>query len=198
MCLGIDLVSIRNSINKTTTACFEPSLDYCVVKVPRWDLAKFNKVSTKLGSSMTSVGEVMAIGKTFEEAMQKAVRMVSGGALEGLEGSLLENTDLETLLRVPTDKRLFAVQFALENGYTVDEINRISHIDRWFLHRLKILADIKAEAKAIDKLSVSGLRVMKIHGFSLLQLVGDGGEETSPTTRSASLQSFRHRPTICI
>ena len=105
--LGKDLVSIRNSINKTTTACFEPSLDYCIVKVPRWDLAKFAKVSTKLGSSMTSVGEVMAIGRNFEEAIQKAVRMVSGGNLEGLEGELsIEGTDLEEMLRIPTDKRL--------------------------------------------------------------------------------------------
>ena len=97
--LGKDLVSIRNSVNKTTTACFEPSLDYVIVKVPRWDLAKFAKVSTKLGSSMTSVGEVMAIGRTFEEAIQKAVRMVSGGNLEGLEGDLkMGKETLSTLL----------------------------------------------------------------------------------------------------
>lgn len=124
LCLGKDLVSIRNSINKTTTACFEPSMDYCVVKVPRWDLAKFSKVSTKLDSSMTSVGEVMAIGRTFEEAIQKAVRMVSGGGLEGLDGiaSLPDGAGLDELLRVPTDRRLFAVQTALERGYTIDEV----------------------------------------------------------------------------
>ena len=100
LCLGKDLVSIRNSINKTTTACFEPSLDYCVVKAPRWDLSKFNKVSTKLGSSMLSVGEVMSIGsKTFEEAIQKAVRMVSGGALEGLEGAIQDEKQLDEYQR---------------------------------------------------------------------------------------------------
>lgn len=102
--LGADLVSIRNSINKTTTACFEPALDYCVIKIPRWDLAKFSKVSTKLGSSMSSVGEVMAIGRTFEESLQKAVRMVSGGVLDGLDGGG-DFEDLDTLLQVPTDKR---------------------------------------------------------------------------------------------
>ena len=128
--LGQDLVSIRNSINKTTTACFEPSLDYCVVKVPRWDLSKFNLVSTKLGSSMTSVGEVMAIGRNFEEAIQKAVRMVSGGRIDGLDGATVNGSkfqptalELEELLRVPTDRRLGAIQLALERGYTVHQVN---------------------------------------------------------------------------
>lgn len=168
--LGKDLVSIRNSINKTTTACFEPSLDYCVVKVPRWDLAKFNKVSTKLGSSMTSVGEVMSIGRTFEEAIQKAVRMVSGGNLDGLEG-IKPNDDLsiDELLRVPTDKRLFVVQYALEMGYSVEEISRISRIDRWFLYRLKSIADMKAEATklgSLERLPYMALKNLKISGFS--------------------------------
>ena len=166
--LGKDLVSIRNSINKTTTACFEPALDYCVVKMPRWDLAKFNKVSTKLGSSMTSVGEVMAIGRTFEEAMQKAVRMVSGGALEGLEGKISDPNQLDYLLRVPTDKRLFAVQYALEHGYTIEEINRISNIDRWFLSRLKILSNLKEETSkcSLDNLGKTELFTLKCAGFS--------------------------------
>ena len=179
LCLGKDLVSIRNSVNKTTTACFEPSLDYCIVKVPRWDLSKFEKVSTKLGSSMTSVGEVMAIGKTFEEAIQKAVRMVSGGRLEGLDGKLPNNNhkytqeELETLLRVPTDQRLFAVQYALEHGYSVDTISAISKIDRWFLSRLKMIADLKAETirmNSFDKLSSKLLKTLKLNGFSDRQI----------------------------
>lgn len=173
LCLGKDLVSIRNSVNKTTTACFEPSLDYCIVKMPRWDLSKFDKVSTKLGSSMSSVGEVMAIGKTFEEAMQKAVRMVSGGALEGLDGSLEEGSDLDEMLRVPTDKRLFAVQYALERGYSIEEINHISKIDRWFLSRLKIISDLKAcaiRSGSLERLSSSTLRSLKLAGFSDRQL----------------------------
>lgn len=170
--LGKDLVSIRNSINKTTTACFEPSLDYCVVKMPRWDLNKFSKVSTKLGSSMTSVGEVMAVGRTFEEAMQKAVRMVSGGALEGLDGSVQDGADLVELLRVPTDKRLFAVQAALEKGMSVDEINRISHIDRWFLSRLLTLANLKADCSrcSLDQVGFSEMKQLKCSGFSDRQI----------------------------
>lgn len=173
LCLGKDLVSIRNSINKTTTACFEPSLDYCVVKVPRWDLSKFSKVSTKLGSSMTSVGEVMAIGRTFEEAIQKAVRMVTGGVSEGLEGELASGSDLDTMLAVPTDKRLYAVQYALEHGYTIDEVSRISKIDRWFLSRLKIIADMKAETcslNSIDRIPAIGLKALKVAGFSDRQI----------------------------
>jgi len=177
LCLGKDLVSIRNSVNKTTTACFEPSLDYCVVKVPRWDLAKFSKVSTKLGSCMSSVGEVMAIGKTFEEAIQKAVRMVSGGAAEGLDGCGLtaaETDNLEELLRVPTDRRLTAVQYALESGRcSVEEINRLSGIDRWFLHRLKGLADLKLQVVglgSLDRIPLPLLRNLKIRGFSDRQI----------------------------
>ncbi len=169
LCLGKDLVSIRNSINKVTTACYEPSLDYCVVKIPRWDLAKFNKVSTKLGSSMTSVGEVMAIGRTFEEAIQKGVRMVSGGSAEGLEGKLAEGADLEYLLRVPTDQRLWAVQKALEQNYTIDEVSRISRIDRWFLARLARIAKLKAHASScsdLEDLGKSTLIEMKRTGFS--------------------------------
>lgn len=176
LCLGKDLVSIRNSVNKTTTACFEPSMDYCVVKVPRWDLEKFNKVSTKLGSSMTSVGEVMAIGRTFEEAIQKAVRMVSGGRLDGLEGpdDLLSSDwpELQELCRVPTHRRLYAVQAALEQGHTVEELTRTSRIDKWFLTKLKNIAELKASASqlTLDQLAAGDLRLMKCNGFSDRQI----------------------------
>lgn len=173
LCLGRDLVSIRNSVTKTTTACFEPSLDYCIVKVPRWDLAKFNKVSTKLGSSMSSVGEVMAIGKTFEEAIQKAMRMVSGGALDGLEGNLPKGEDLDDMLKVPTDKRLQAVQYALQSGYTVDRIHELSKIDRWFLSRLKIISDLKSKCEHVGSLvdlKTPLLKSMKRAGFSDRQI----------------------------
>ena len=173
LCLGKDLVSIRNSVNKTTTACFEPSLDYCVVKVPRWDLAKFSKVSTKLGSSMTSVGEVMAIGRTFEEAIQKAIRMVSGGNLEGLDGAIPDDADLNELLRVPTDRRIWAVQAALERGISIDEIYRLSKIDRWFLSRLRNIAHLKAETcalKSFEELNLPALRMLKCSGFSDRQI----------------------------
>eukprot|EP01035_Chromulina_nebulosa_P019330 gene19330-25194_t len=171
--LGHDLVSIRNSINKTTTACFEPALDYCVIKIPRWDLAKFSKVSTKLGSSMSSVGEVMAVGRTFEETIQKAVRMVSGGLLDGLDGGDNNYDDLENLLQVPTDKRLFAVQEAFERGYSVDEVSRLSKIDRWFLSKLKNIANAKSEMlrlSGIDAFTASSYRYVKSMGFSDRQI----------------------------
>jgi carbamoyl-phosphate synthase/aspartate carbamoyltransferase len=179
LCLGKDLVGIRNSINKTTTACFEPSLDYCVVKVPRWDLAKFSKVSTKLGSSMTSVGEVMAIGRNFEEAIQKAARMVSGGRDEGLDGNAggkvsesIGKAELDELLRVPTDCRLYAVQLALERGYTVEEVSRLSRIDRWFLSRLRNISQMKAETSrySLEQLSRYALKALKCAGFSDRQI----------------------------
>ena len=175
--LGKDLVSIRNSITKTTTACFEPSLDYCVVKMPRWDLKKFSRVSKKLGSSMLSVGEVMAIGRTFEETIQKACRMVNP-ALDGLDGEdsgLVDESalDLESQLTTPTDTRLFAVQLAFERGWDVDRVHSLTKIDKWFLNKLRNIATMRAAVKAggtIDALTGSNaklrFRTLKINGFS--------------------------------
>ena len=182
--LGKDLVSIRNSITKTTTACFEPSLDYCVVKMPRWDLKKFSRVSKKLGSSMLSVGEVMAIGRTFEETIQKACRMVNP-SLDGLDGedSGLVNEsalDLETQLTTPTDTRLFAVQLAFERGWDVDRVHSLTKIDRWFLNKLRNIAKMRAAVKAggsVDALigsnAKSRFRTLKINGFSDRQVSHD-------------------------
>lgn len=183
LCLGKDLVSIKNSINNSTSACFEPSLDYCVVKVPRWDLSKFEKVSTKLGSSMSSVGEVMSIGKTFEEAIQKAVRMVNGGKYLGLEGTnlILDNKktkeeildEIEDLIRIPNDKRLYAVQYALENGYSVDKIHDLTKIDKWFLYRLLKIATMRDEvikSGCLGNLNSENIRALKISGFSDAQI----------------------------
>ena len=174
--LGKNLVSIQNSITKTTTACFEPSLDYCVLKMPRWDLKKFNRVSNKLGSSMLSVGEVMAIGRTFEEVIQKACRMVNP-ALDGLEGEdsniIDEDSDLEAHLKVPTDTRLFAVQRALERGWSIDKVFELTKIDRWFLNKLKIIADMRLacrKAGSLEQLLAENprnrLRRLKQAGFS--------------------------------
>ena len=175
--LGKDLVSIRNSITKTTTACFEPSLDYCVVKMPRWDLKKFSRVSKKLGSSMLSVGEVMAIGRTFEETIQKACRMVNP-SLDGLEGEdsglVDESTlDLDTQLTTPTDTRLFAVQLAFERGWEVDRVYDLTKIDKWFLNKLKNIATMRAAVKAggsVDALTKTNaklrFRMLKMSGFS--------------------------------
>jgi len=156
--LGKDLVSIRNSVTKTTTACFEPSLDYCVVKMPRWDLKKFKRVSNKLGSSMLSVGEVMAIGRSFEEVIQKACRMVNP-ALDGLGGqdsNLIDDIDdLEFQLKTPTDTRLFAVQYALELGWSVDKVHDLTKIDRWFLNKLRNVAMMRQAC--LDKKSLEDL-----------------------------------------
>ena len=178
--LGIDLVSIRNSVTKTTTACFEPSLDYCVIKMPRWDLHKFQRVSHALGSSMKSVGEVMSIGRSFEEAIQKAVRMVAPGS-SGIEGLNMTDeevkTELNTMLSKPTDKRLYAVQTAFERGYTVDQVHNLSKIDRWFLSKLRKISGLKKEcierglsSNGVDSLTKANFITLKQAGFADVQL----------------------------
>ncbi|NXH14339.1 PYR1 protein, partial [Bucco capensis] len=131
LALGMPLPVLRNSVTNSTTANFEPSLDYCVVKIPRWDLSKFLRVSTKIGSSMKSVGEVMAIGRNFEEAFQKALRMVD----ENCVG--FDHTELET----PTDKRIFVLAAALRAGYSIERLYELTKIDRWFLHKMKNITD---------------------------------------------------------
>lgn len=182
--LGKNLVSVQNSITKTTTACFEPALDYCVLKVPRWDLNKFSRVSNKLGSSMLSVGEVMAIGRTFEDVIQKACRMVNP-SLDGLEGEdsniIDSDADLENSLKTPTDTRLFAVQLALERGWSVDKIFELTKIDRWFLAKLKNIANMRMACKhagsldaLIDTNPRGRLRALKMAGFSDRQVSQHG------------------------
>jgi carbamoylphosphate synthase large subunit/anthranilate/para-aminobenzoate synthase component II len=178
--LGRNLVSIRNSVTKTTTACFEPSLDYCVVKMPRWDLKKFQRVSNKLGSSMLSVGEVMAIGRSFEETIQKACRMVNPSldGLEGDESGLIDDTmTLEERLRTPTDTRLFAVQSALEQGWTVDAVYESTKIDKWFLSKLKNIAEMRQVTKDCGNLDdlvrengMDRMKSLKMAGFSDRQI----------------------------
>jgi carbamoyl-phosphate synthase/aspartate carbamoyltransferase len=173
--LGKNLVSIRNSVTKTTTACFEPSLDYCVVKMPRWDLKKFSRVSKELGSSMLSVGEVMAIGRSFEEVIQKACRMVNP-SLDGLDGKdsnlVDELVPLEDLLKTPTDTRLFAVQAALEQGWTVDRVYDLTKIDRWFLSKLQNIALMRraclnaGSIAMFDSNGAERMRTLKTAGFS--------------------------------
>ncbi|CAB1107809.1 unnamed protein product [Ectocarpus sp. CCAP 1310/34] len=174
LALGIDLVSIRNSVTKSTTACFEPALDYCVVKMPRWDLKKFAKVSTNLGSAMTSVGEVMSIGRTFEEAIQKAVRMVNPD-LDGLEGKWDNDSTVSEndQLKIPTDSRLYAVMAALEEGRTVDDVHNLTRIDRFFLSKLKNIATMKKVAMStgtLEGFGRQGLLALKTSGFSDRQI----------------------------
>ena len=168
--LGIPLNEISNSVTKKTCACFEPSLDYVVVKIPRWDLKKFTRVSTALSSSMKSVGEVMSIGRTFEEAIQKAIRAVDYHNLGFNETSALMSIDNE--LQTPSDQRMFAIANAMHSGYTVDKIWEMTKIDRWFLYRLKGLSDF---GKYLAKFNTSTaspalMRQAKQLGFSDRQL----------------------------
>uniref|UniRef100_A0A8D0H4D2 Carbamoyl-phosphate synthetase 2, aspartate transcarbamylase, and dihydroorotase n=1 Tax=Sphenodon punctatus TaxID=8508 RepID=A0A8D0H4D2_SPHPU len=138
LALGIPLPVLRNSVTNYTTACFEPSLDYCVVKIPRWDLSKFLRVSTKIGSSMKSVGEVMAIGRNFEEAFQKALRMVDENCV-GFDHTVKQASDVE--LETPTDKRIFVLAAALRAGYSIERLYELTKIDCWFLEKMKNITD---------------------------------------------------------
>ncbi|MBM2839637.1 MAG: carbamoyl-phosphate synthase, large subunit [Bacteroidetes bacterium] len=143
LALGYSLTELRNSVTQTTTACFEPALDYVVVKIPRWDLKKFRNVSTQLGSAMKSVGEVMAIGRNFEEALQKALRMLE----IGVDGLVATNTprfeNLPEALAKPAAERVFAIPEAFKQGLSVDRIHNLTHIDPWFLHRIKHIVDVE-------------------------------------------------------
>ena len=168
--LGIPLTEVRNNVTKKTIACFEPSLDYCVVKMPRWDLKKFDRVSTKISSSMKSVGEVMAIGRNFEETIQKAIRAVEYSFLGFTDNNSVANVDDELLN--PSDKRLFAIAKAFQLGYSVEKIHQMTKIDRWFLNRLQGIAD---HEKLLSSLTVNNvtdvqLRYAKQIGFSDRQI----------------------------
>ncbi len=171
--LGYGLHELKNSVTKTTTACFEPALDYIVCKIPRWDLGKFKGVSHELGSSMKSVGEVMAIGRTFEEAIQKGLRMIGQG-MHGFVGNKeLAVKDIDAALTHPTDKRIFYISQALKKGYSVDKIHELTKIDKWFLDKLR---NIIITEKELDKYNNIGdvpdnlLREAKQRGFSDFQL----------------------------
>ncbi|CAC9890013.1 unnamed protein product [Aureobasidium pullulans] len=168
--LGIPLNEIKNTVTKVTCACFEPSLDYVVVKIPRWDLKKFTRVSTLLGSAMKSVGEVMSIGRTFEEAIQKAIRAVDVSNLGFQETSALMSIDQE--LQTPSDQRMFAIANAMHSGYTVDKIWELTKIDKWFLSKLKGLSEFGKlmSTKKVNDVPSSLFRQAKELGFSDKQL----------------------------
>jgi carbamoyl-phosphate synthase large subunit len=172
--LGYGLHELKNSVTKVTTAAFEPALDYCVVKIPRWDLNKFIGVSKNIGSSMKSVGEIMAIGRTFEEAIQKGIRMVGLG-MHGFVGNKdeINISEIEDELSNPTDRRIFAIAEAFNKDYSIDEIYDKTKIDRWFLHKLKNIHLIKKELLKVDKLEdlpVDLLKIAKQAGFSDFQI----------------------------
>jgi carbamoyl-phosphate synthase large subunit len=171
--LGYGLHQLKNSVTKVTSAFFEPALDYIVCKIPRWDLNKFTGVSRQIGSSMKSVGEIMAIGRTFEEAIQKGLRMVGQG-MHGFVGNQpLADSDVRKELSEPTDQRIFAIAEALEQGMSVDEIYELSKIDRWFLEKLKNITDLKnklSEYKSLELLPDTLLVEAKKLGFSDFQV----------------------------
>ncbi|KAJ4301811.1 Carbamoyl-phosphate synthase [Kalmusia sp. IMI 367209] len=168
--LNIPLNEISNSVTKVTCACFEPSLDYVVVKIPRWDLKKFTRVSTLLGSSMKSVGEVMSIGRTFEEAIQKAIRSIDPNNLGFNETAALMGIDQE--LQTPSDQRLFAIANAMKSGYSVDKIWEMTNIDKWFLSRLKDLSNFEKLMSGYNTASITKplIRRAKELGYSDRQL----------------------------
>ncbi len=185
--LGYALQDLKNAVTKTTTACFEPALDYVVCKIPRWDLNKFEGVTKEIGSSMKSVGEVMAIGRNFEEAIQKGLRMIGQG-MHGFVGnphSKFEDVDQE--LSNPTDMRIFAIAQAFEKGYSVNQIHDLTAIDKWFLSKLENISKLKWELKKfnqVDALDTTLFRKAKVYGFSDFQIARfvlkpkDGNMET--------------------
>ncbi|MDD5855237.1 MAG: carbamoyl-phosphate synthase (glutamine-hydrolyzing) large subunit [Prevotella sp.] len=178
--LGYGLFELKNSVTKTTSAFFEPALDYVVCKIPRWDLSKFRGVDRELGSSMKSVGEVMAIGRNFEEAIQKGLRMIGQGMHGFVENKELEIDNIDEALREPTDKRVFIISKAMHKGYTINQIHDLTKIDKWFLYKLKHIIDIDETLKACKSVNVIDkelLRTAKIYGFSDFQIARAVGLE---------------------
>ena len=196
--LGYGLFDLKNSVTKTTSAFFEPALDYVVCKIPRWDLGKFHGVDKELGSSMKSVGEVMAIGRTFEEAIQKGLRMIGQGMHGFVENKELVIPDIDKALREPTDKRIFVISKAFRAGYTVDQIHELTKIDRWFLEKLmnimrtsKELHEWAGNHKQLADLPDDLLRKAKRQGFSDFQVARAIGMEGEMEDAIVTLR--RHR-----
>ena len=182
--LGYGLFDLKNSVTKTTSAFFEPALDYVVCKIPRWDLGKFHGVDKELGSSMKSVGEVMAIGRTFEEAIQKGLRMIGQGMHGFVENKELVIPDIDKALREPTDKRIFVISKAFRAGYTIDQVHELTKIDKWFLQKLMNIMKTSEELhswgnnhKQIADLPNELLRKAKVQGFSDFQIARAIGYE---------------------
>ena len=177
--MGYGLFELKNSVTKTTSAFFEPALDYVVCKIPRWDLSKFRGVDKELGSSMKSVGEVMAIGRNFEEAIQKGLRMIGQGMHGYVENKELEIPNIDAALREPTDKRVFVISKAMHKGYTIDQIHDLTKIDKWFLYKLKHIIDIDEQLKQcnVNTLDRELLREAKVYGFSDFQIARAVGLE---------------------
>lgn len=194
--LGYGLFDLKNSVTKTTSAFFEPALDYVVCKIPRWDLGKFHGVARELGSSMKSVGEVMAIGRTFEEAIQKGLRMIGQGMHGFVENKELILPDIDKALREPTDRRIFVISKAFRAGYTIDQIHELTKIDKWFLQKLYRIIETANELEACSKIqevSDDLLRKAKIQGFSDFQIARALLKDKMEDTDKATLQVRQDR-----
>ncbi|MBQ8705919.1 MAG: carbamoyl-phosphate synthase (glutamine-hydrolyzing) large subunit [Paludibacteraceae bacterium] len=205
--MGYGLFELKNSVTKTTSAFFEPALDYVVCKIPRWDLSKFHGVDKELGSSMKSVGEVMAIGRTFEEAIQKGLRMIGQGMHGFVENKELAIADVDAALREPTDKRIFVISKAMHlPQYDIERIHELTKIDKWFLHKLKHIIDIdeklkslrieelKSESSILQSLNPSILKEAKVYGFTDFQIArAIGLEDKMGNMHQAMLEVRRMR-----
>ena len=196
--LGYGLFDLKNSVTKTTSAFFEPALDYVVCKIPRWDLGKFHGVARELGSSMKSVGEVMAIGRTFEEALQKGLRMIGQGMHGFVENKELVIADIDKALHEPTDRRIFVISKAFRAGYTVDQIHELTKIDRWFLQKLHGIMQTSKELHAYDMKGIKRwridpelIRTAKKQGFSDFQIARAIGLDEEPEKGSMLVRQFR-------
>ena len=194
--LGYGLFELKNSVTKDTPAFFEPTLDYIVAKLPRWDLGKFRGVDREIGSSMKSVGEVMAIGRTFEDTIQKGLRMIGQGMHGFTENKHLHVDDLDHALAAPTDKRIFFLSQALHEGYTIDRLHELTKIDRWFLEKLQNIVKTDNELKAAGSLQAVDedlMRKAKIQGFSDFQIAKAVGMGAQMDMEYAALIARKHR-----
>ena len=199
--LGYGLFELKNSVTKDTPAFFEPTLDYIVAKLPRWDLGKFRGVDREIGSSMKSVGEVMAIGRTFEDTIQKGLRMIGQGMHGFTENKHLHVDDLDHALAAPTDKRIFFLSQALHEGYTIDRLHELTKIDRWFLEKLQNIVKTDAELKAAGSLQAIDeelMRKAKIQGFSDFQIAKAVGLGEQMDMEYAALIARKHRLSLGI
>ncbi len=199
--LGYGLFDLKNSVTKSTTALFEPALDYIVCKIPRWDLAKFHGVDKEIGSSMKSVGEVMAIGRSFEEAIQKGLRMIGQGMHGFVANKELVIEDIDKALREPTDKRIFVISKAFRQGYTIDRIHELTRIDKWFLRKLYNIVETANEIEngynEIESLPANLVKHAKMQGFSDFQ-IGRLTLKDSIDTELASLKVRNYRKSLGI
>ena len=196
--LGYGLFDLKNSVTKSTSAFFEPALDYVVCKIPRWDLSKFHGVERELGSSMKSVGEVMAIGRTFEEAIQKGLRMIGQGMHGFVENKELKIADIDKALREPTDKRIFVISKAMRAGYTAELIHSLTKIDKWFLYKLQYIMETSKELhtyNALQSVPSALLHKAKRQGFSDFQIARAIGEDD---VEQGALKVRAHRKALGI